>query len=93
MASKTLEEKIYNGQFQTTVYIPEKTMRLLDQAFRLDQIKFTRLVCDALEHYASCPVDNPRSQLERMGALINEHRDRITKLELKFAKHHKSRVS
>ena len=86
----TVAEK---GHFKTTVRIPDKLMRLVEASYKLDTIVINTLLCEALEHFCACPVDNPRAQLDQMKQLISELHDRTSKLELKFAKHHTSRVS
>ena len=73
----------YNGEWQTTIRIPEDLIEKLELAFRLDMIKFNKLVCKALEHYAYCPVDSPRGTLEKLGAQVKELKGRLEKVERK----------
>lgn len=76
------ERTIINGVYQCTIRVPERIMQMLEEAFKLDSMVFNRLVCDALEHFSYCPVDSPRGQLERIGTMTKELRERVRKLEL-----------
>ena len=91
--SKSTKYQIINGEWQTTVRIPEKLLKYLEEGCKLGQVVFNTLVCDALQHYCFCPIDSPKGTLERMGSLINELRGRVSKLELVFQKAHPSRLN
>lgn len=77
----TWSDLIHRGHYQTTIRLPERLMRELDAAFRLDRVVFSQLVCDALEHYANCPVDSPGERLEKLEVKVQENRHRVLKLE------------
>lgn len=80
------ERRIINGEYSTSVRIPEETMKLLDKKVKLHLINFNKLVIEALEHYASCPIPSPKKQMQEYGAMVNEIRERQLHLELEFEK-------